>query len=336
MLSHILHRAGFFITAVVLCLFASGCSNRTVQIDLVPSNPEIKQQLIEPSGAWFNTNKIAIVSISGMIANGYESSLFSSGNNPVNDLRDTLDNISQDSSVKAVILRMDTPGGTVTASQMMYDDILAFKNKTHVPVIASMMDVCASGGFYVSCAADYQMAYSTTITGSIGVIVQLFNVHRLIDRWGIDAPVFVSGPNKDTGSPFQPMSDSSKALIQHFVDQFYAQFVAIVKKSHPQVNPADWPTLTDGRPITGADAADYHLINSVGTLDDAIALAKKMAHIQNADIVLYARDNQNASSIYSHNQTPAAQSQSNLFNVDLSDFDVSSLLHPTFLYMWEQ
>jgi len=332
----IFQRIGFFIAGFVLLVFAAGCSDRTVQIDLVPSNPQIQQQTIESSGVWFNTNKIAIVTITGMIANGYESSLFSSGHNPVSDLREALDDISQDGTVKAVILRMDTPGGTVTASQMMYGDILAFKKKTHIPVIASMMDVCASGGYYVSCASDYQMAYSTTITGSIGVIVQLFNVHRLIDRWGIDAPVFVSGPNKDTGSPFQPMSDSSKALIQHFVDQFYGQFVGIVKSSHPDVNPADWKMLTDGRPITGVDAANDHLINSLGTLDDAIAQAKKMAGIQNADIVLYARDDQNAGSIYSHSQTTPAQSQNNLVNVDLSDFDASSLLHPTFLYMWEQ
>jgi protease IV len=336
MLTDVFRHWGMFAVSLVLCLLVAGCADRTVQIDLVPTSNPINPQMIEPSGVWFNTNRIAIINISGMIADGYESSLFSPGHNPVSDLRETLNSISNDSNVKAVILRMDTPGGTVTASEMMYGDILAFKKKTHIPVIVSMMDVCASGGFYVSCAADYQMAYPTTITGSIGVIVQLFNVHRLIDRWGIDAPVFVSGVNKDTGSPFQPMSDSSKALIQHFVDQFYGQFVALVKKSHPDVNQADWAMLTDGRPLTGVDAAGYHLINSIGTLDDAIALAKKMANIQNADVVLYARDSQAVGSIYAQSQTTPAQSQSNLLNVDLSNFDMSSLLHPTFLYMWEQ
>ena len=101
--------------------------------------------------------------------------LFSAGHNPVSDFRETLDAIARDPSVKAVVLRINSPGGTVTASAMMYHDVLEFKKKTGKPVVACMMDVCASGGYYLSCAADYRVAYPTTITGSIGVIIETLN-----------------------------------------------------------------------------------------------------------------------------------------------------------------
>ncbi|MGC8625575.1 MAG: S49 family peptidase, partial [Phycisphaerae bacterium] len=228
--------------ALVLALLAvSGCGDRTIQISLVPTHAGIHPRMVHQSRHWFVSNRVAIINISGMLMDGSSGGLFGGGHNPVSDLKQTLDHIAHDPRVKAVVLRMNTPGGTVTSSAMMYHEILAFKRHTHLPVIASMMDICASGGYYVSCAADYQMAYPTTITGSIGVIVQLFNFHHALHYLGIQAPVFVSGPNKDTGSPFHAMTPENRKLIQGFVTQFYARFLRIVKKTHPQVNPAHWP-----------------------------------------------------------------------------------------------
>ncbi len=325
-------------TVLAMALFLgglTGCANRTVQINLVPTHARVRAQLVKKSRHWFVFNRIALVNISGMIMDGRGGSLLTSGHNPVSDLQQTLDAISHDPRVKAVILRMNTPGGTVTASYMMYRAVEAFKKRTHLPVIASMMDVCASGGYYVSCAADYQMAYPTTITGSIGVIVQLFNFHRALRYLGITAPVFVSGPNKDTGSPFHRMTPSNKKLIQGFVNQFYARFKALVEKSHPRVAKADWPKLTDGRPVTGTDAARYHLINAVGGLNSAISMAKKMAHIHHANVVLYGRSSAGHGSIYARTPLSASRVQTNMVNVNLGG-SMNTMLHPHFLYMWEQ
>ncbi len=327
----------FLTGSLCLVLLAlAGCSNRTIQISLVPTHGGIHPRIVKASAHWFVNNRIAIVNISGMLMDGTAGGLLGGGHNPVSDLKETLANIQRDPRVKAVVLRMNTPGGTVTSSAMMYHEILAFKRKTHLPVIASMMDVCASGGYYVSCAADYQMAYPTTITGSIGVIVQLFNFHRTLRYLGVQAPVFVSGPNKDTASPFHAMTPENKKIIQGFVTQFYARFRNIVKTSHPQVNPKNWPKLTDGRPVTGEDAFHDHLINGLGGLESAIKLAKKMAHIHHANVVLYRRYSQSSGSIYARSNMPAPQSrQVNLMNLNLGGADVSALLHPNFFYMWQ-
>lgn len=318
-----------------MMLLLGGCSNRTVQINLVPTHQGITPHIVHQTTAWFNYNRVAIVNISGMLMDS-RGGLLTSGHNPVSDLNQTLHAIAHDPRVKAVILRLNTPGGTVTASAMMYHDILRFKRKTHLPVIASMMDVCASGGYYVSCAADDQMAYPTTITGSIGVMVQLFNIHKSLKYLGISAPAFVSGPNKETGSPFSKMTPSQARIIQGFVRQFYARFKGIVEKTHPLVPKADWPRLTDGRPLTGQSAARYHLINSVGTLRDAIALAKKMAHIRHASVVLYSRGSHGSGSIYAKAQPIKPMGNLNLVNIQLGSAEMATLLHPQFLYMWEQ
>ncbi len=324
--------SGIFLMLLVLL---GGCSDRTVQISLVPTHQNIVPHTIHQTRAWFNNNRVAIVNISGMLVDS-RGGLLTSGHNPVSDLNQTLRAIAHDPRVKAVILRLNTPGGTVTASAMMYHDIIAFKRKTHLPVIASMMDVCASGGYYVSCAADYQMAYPTTITGSIGVIVQLFNFHKSLAYLGISAPAFVSGPNKETGSPFSKMTPSQARIIQGFVRQFYARFKGIVEKTHPLVAKANWPRLTDGRPLTGQSAASYHLINSTGTLQDAIALAKKMAHIHHASVVLYGRASHGSGSIYAKAQPLKPMGNVNLVNIQLGSAEMAAMLHPQFLYMWEE
>lgn len=323
--------------AIVLVAWAlAGCGDRTIQISLVPTHGGIHPRMVRKSSHWFVHNRVAIVNISGMLMDGSVGGLFGAGHNPVSDLKQTLNRIEQDPRVKAVILRMNTPGGTVTSSAMMYHEILAFKRKTHLPVIASMMDVCASGGYYVSCAADYQMAYPTTITGSIGVIVQMFNFHHALHYLGIQAPVFVSGPNKDTGSPFHAMTPENRKIIQGFVTQFYARFRRIVEQSHPDVKPGNWPKLTDGRPVTGEDAFHDHLINGLGGLESAITLAKTMAHIHHANVVLYTRPSQSSGSIYARANMPAPRAkQFNLMNLNLNGADMTALLHPNFLYMWQ-
>ena len=336
---HLILRTGRFLVAGGVCfslLVLAGCSDRTIQISLVPTHGGIHPRMVKKSSHWFVSNRIAIVNISGMLMDGSVGGLFGGGHNPVSDLQQTLTNIEHDPRVKAVVLRMNTPGGTVTSSAMMYHEILAFRRKTHLPVIASMMDVCASGGYYVSCAADYQMAYPTTITGSIGVIVQLFNFHRTLRYLGVQAPVFVSGPNKDTASPFHAMTPENKKIIQGFVTQFYARFLNIVKKSHLEVSARNWPKLTDGRPVTGEDAFHDHLINGLGGLESALKLAKKMAHIRHANVVIYKRYSQSSGSIYAHGNMPAPRGQQvNLMNLNLSGADMSSLLHPNFFYMWQ-
>ncbi len=327
------------VALLIGCLSLAGCGDRALQISLVPVSHRIKPHVVRKSGQWFESNRIAIVDVSGMLLDGSTASWLGSSHNPVSDFAQTLHAIAKDSNVKAVVLRMNTPGGTVTASAIMYADLKRFEKKTHKPVVVSMMDVCASGGYYVSCAANYQMAYPTTITGSVGVIVQLFNFRHTLQYLGITAPAFASGPNKETGSPFSKMTPSQKKIIRGFVTEFFARFVHIVKTSHPNVNAKLWPMLTDGRPLTGIDAARYHMINALGGLHAAIRKAKALAGIKHATIVLYKRDGHDTGSIYARSDIGGKSAPVNMLNFNLGGAgaaDLATFLHPNFLYMWEQ
>jgi len=320
------------ILASLVLILLVGCGQRTVQISLIPVDDRLSPQLVAGEDAGMFADRIALVEVSGLLVNFSRGSLLSTGTNPVSDFREVLDAIARDDKVKAVVLRLNTPGGTVTASEMMYRDLLAFKKATGKPVVVSMMDVCASGGYYLSCAADYRYAYPTTITGSIGVIMQTMNFTGTMAKLGITAEAFTSGPNKDTGSPLRPMKDTDRELLQHMVTQFYGRFVATVKAAPNHVQDKNWTMVTDGRVVTGQDAAELGLVDALGSLDDAIAQAKQRAGLSRATLITYKRTGAVAGSVYA--QTPANPALSLVnINIDTAALALPSV-HPQFLYLW--
>jgi protease-4 len=321
----------------------AGCGKRTIRLDFVPSDQKLEEHTIETADAGILTgDKIAMLTVSGMIANMKASSLLTQGANPVSDFRQTLDEVAKDPAVKAVVLRINSPGGTVTASSMMYHDVLNFKKKTGKPVVVCMMDLCASGGYYLSCAADYRIAYPTTITGSIGVIVETININGTLKKIGVATESVKSGPNKDMMSPFKlpadpdaPLSERDRELMQALVNQFYEGFKNVVKESPQHIAEKDWATVTDGRVVSGVDAVKYGLIDEVGDLDRAIAKAKELSHIQKARIVVYTREDDVKGSIYASGPDKNAQPQVNMLNLNL---DLGGLVpsgRSQFLYLWQ-
>ena len=331
---------------ILLGLFTgifSGCGGRTIRIDLIPVEDHLKPEVIESADTTaFTTDKVAMITVSGLIANTKAGSILSAGYNPVSDFREALDTIARDPAVKAVVLRINSPGGTVTASSMMYHDVLEFKKKTGKPVVCCMMDVCASGGYYLSCSADYRIAYPTTITGSIGVIIETLNINGTLKKIGVATESVKSGPNKDMGSPFKPAADPDaplsardRELLQGIVNEFYDGFKNVVKASPNHIQESDWGMLTDGRVVTGADAVKYGLIDQVGDLDTAIAKAKEMAHIQHAKIVVYSRKDETHGSIYADNPgTGNTTPQVNMLNINVDLGDLIPRGESRFLYLW--
>ena len=318
-----------------------GCGSRTIRIDLVPSDSRLEPQVIESADVpWWTCDKVAMVTVSGTISNSRSSDLLSSGPNKVSDFRETLDTIAQDPMVKAVVLRINSPGGTVTGSAMMYHDLQEFKKKSGKPVVTCMMDVCASGGYYLSCASDYRIAYPTTITGSIGVIMETVNINGTLKYIGVATEAVKSKPNKDMGSPFKPavsmdkpLTENDRALLQAIVNQFYDGFKDVVKASPQHIKEADWDTVTDGRVVTGKDALPYGLIDEVGDIDKAIAKAKSLAHIEHARVITYSRSDDAKSSVYANSPT-AGQPQVNVLNLNLDLGDLIPRGKSEFLYLW--
>src|SRR5690606_11863515 len=193
----------------------------------------------------FRPDRVALIDVSGMIINASPRGLLYQGENPVSLLHEQLQEARCDSRVKSVVLRINSPGGTVTASDAMYRQIKRFREETGKPVVALMMDVAASGGYYVACASDEIVAYPTTITGSIGVILQTISVKPALDRIGIHAEALTTGPNKDAASPLSTLTDVHRAVLIAMVDDFFQRFVATVRENRPNIPQDQFATVTD-------------------------------------------------------------------------------------------
>jgi protease-4 len=189
-------------------------------------------------------------------------------------------------NVKAIVVRIDSPGGGVGPSQEIYNEVR--KTKQVKKVVASMGAIAASGGYYVAAAADHIVANAGTITGSISVIMEFANLEELLHKIGVGAFVIKSGEFKDVGSPLREMTAEEKRLLQGFIENVHEQFVtAIVEgRNMPQEKVA---AIADGRILSGEQAKELGLLDSLGNLEDAIALAGKLGGIKGEPSVVYAK-----------------------------------------------
>jgi protease-4 len=219
---------------------------------------------------------------------------------------------------------------------MMYREVERFRQRTGKPVVALMMDVAASGGYYLAVSADHIVTYPTTVTGSIGVLVQTISVKPALSRIGIEARALTSGPNKDAGSPFNVMTEDQQATLQHLVDTFYGRFTDLVRQRRPDIPEDRFAMVTDGRVVTGVDAVELGLADEVGDLYDAFARAKDLAGIDAAKLIVYHRPLEYVASAYAG--VPAAPGVGT--QVNIAQFNLGGLvpgLDPPFgfYYLWQ-
>ena len=252
-------------TLLIVAAFAStGCFNSLLLTPTNSSGP-VEETVITDPEHWYCRDKVAIIDVEGLIMNARSSGMFGSGDNPLSLFRERLDAAADDKHVKAVVLRINSPGGAVTASDIMYQEVLSFRHDTHKPVVACMMDVAASGAYYLAMGCDKVYAHPTTVTGSIGVIMSLYNASGLFAKIGVSSDPIKSGPNKDIGNPGRPMTPEEHAILQGLVNSFYDQFVHVVAEGRRM--PEDHVrTLADGRVYTGTDAQKLGLVDVVGYL----------------------------------------------------------------------
>ena len=325
-----------FAAVVVAGGGAGGCSRVRLVVDLVPAEDKLTETVVmEDDSTGWGADKIALIDVTGLIVDASKPGLFSSGENPVARFAEALQRASDDDRVKAIILRINSPGGTVTASDVMYREVHHFKEQSGKPVIVLMADVAASGGYYLACAGDEIIAHPTTITGSIGVIIQTINFAEGMKRIGIKAESITSGPNKAVGSPFEPMPQEHRELLQGLVDEFYGGFKSVVVSARPNVADADLEWITDGRVVTGARAAAVGLVDAIGDLHAAFSTAKRRAGVESARLVKYHRPIEYVGSAYSlapMAQTPGA-GQINLMQVNLDGRPWGDA--PAFWYLWD-
>lgn len=314
----------------------AGCSPLTLTLGGSPRDNELKVKVVERAERP-TRDRVAIVDLSGMIFNAQRPGLFGGGDNPVALLHERLEAARRDPHVRAVILRINSPGGTVTASDAMYREVRRFRQRSGKPVVALLMDVAASGGYYVACAADRIVAYPTSVTGSIGVLVQTISLQPALGRLGITAEAITTGPNKTAGSLFSQLQPEHRAVLQAMVDDFYGRFVAVVRNARPQLDLEASPHLIDGRIMSGSQAHAEGLVDALGDLHDAAAAARRLAGIEHADLVMHHRPLSYVGSPYAMTPPPAAgnavgATQVNIAPLVLPDGMMDGAMQ--FLYLW--
>src|SRR6185436_1905431 len=227
-------------------------------------------------------DKIALISLRGFISSSLSGNV---GDTMVDDMRMALQQARDDDHVRAVVLEIDSPGGEVTASDVIYNWVARTRAKK--PVVVYMGSLAASGGYYVACGGKYLMANETTITGSIGVIIQTLNYEQLFNKIGLASVVFKSGKFKDMLNGARPITPEERELVQNFIMNTYDKFLGIVAKERNL--PADLlrNTIADGRILSGKEALQNKLIDGLGELDDAFGKAKELGNAPDAKVVKY-------------------------------------------------
>lgn len=319
-------RARALLIAVLPLL--SGCVLVTGSFSLFDTKPQpLEERVVSGEG----TAKILLLDISDVITtSGDRDALgFRSSESTLARVEAELDRASKDEDVKAVVVRVNSPGGTVNASDSIFHRLLQFKESKGVPVVAHFMDVAASGGYYVALAADEILASPTTVTGSVGAVVYSVNVRQLMATIGVENQTIKSGTMKDIGSPLRPMTPDERAVLQSVIDGMRNRFVALVQERRPNVTADGLETIADGR-VFGADQALLiGLVDRIGYLGDAIDVAKRRAGVGTARVVMYRRPREYSETIYSGAGVPPVEVS--LLRVGAGG---PSIPGPSFLYMW--
>ncbi|MEY2562579.1 MAG: protease [Verrucomicrobiota bacterium] len=243
--------------------------------------PSFRETIVQ-KGRKGSDDKIAVITLRGLISSSLPGNV---GDSMVDDMRLALQQARDDDNVRAVVLEIDSPGGEVTASDVIYN--WAVKTRAKKPVIVYMDSLAASGGYYIACGGSYLMANETTITGSIGVIIQTLNYEQLFNKIGLASVVFKSGKFKDMLNGARAVTPEEREYVQSFVMKTYEKFLSIVAKERNV--PADTlrNTVADGRILSGQDAFDSKLIDGLGQIEDAFAKARDLGKASDATIVKY-------------------------------------------------
>ena len=280
---------------LTLFLFIALCASVVVNIFLAVASytrlrpgmtqdemPPRFRELIGQPGSRGNRDRIAVIPMRGLISTSIPGN---ASDNMVDDMRLALQQARDDDHVKAVVLEIDSPGGEVTAADIIYNAVT--KTRAKKPVVVYMDSLAASGGYYISCGGKYLMANETTITGSIGVIIQTLNYEQLFNKVGLASVVFKSGKFKDLLNGARPMMPEEREFVQNFVMKTYDKFLGIVSRERSLSADGLRNTIADGRILSGKEALENKLIDGLGQIEDAYAKAKQLGNAPDAYVVRY-------------------------------------------------
>ncbi len=306
----------------IVILFLSSC---TWNLDLL-GEKEIQEVVLVKSKA---KDKILIIDVSGILGTTLRYGLLEREGDILSQVYHRLQLAAEDPHVRGIILRVDTPGGEVTASDILYSEIVKFRERTTKPVVTLMMGMATSGGYYVASASDYIIAHPSTITGSIGVISIFPNLKELFSKIGVEVNVIKSGELKDSGSTFRDMTDEEKALFQAVIDELYQKFLDVVCDGRDNAFSLDeLRTIADGRIYTAQQALKLKLIDEIGYFDAALEKVKTLARVRDVKVITYTYYPKKKTNLYAKSlDAPTVFEEGDLK-------DVFKSLKSGFYYLW--
>jgi protease-4 len=324
----------------LLSLLVTGCGAPSFLVTPVANANRLQEQQVKSGKGW-SPPKVAIIEVEGMLMNAESGGLLQATENPVAKFVQQMDRAAADEDVRAVVLRVNSPGGTVTGSDTMYEVVRRFRERTKKPVVTSTQEVSASGAYYVSLASDRIYAQPTSVVGSIGVIFSVLEFEGTLAKLGVTNNSVKSGTLKDMGSPLKSLDANERAVMQEMVDEYFARFVALVRERRPNLGE---PAVSDvkeyrkdgyagvfsGRVFSGESAKRLGLIDEVGGLEEAIKAAKELAKVPNAAVVMYRRPYGYGGSIYA--SSPAPQPRADVLRLQIPGLRE---LPTGFYYLWE-
>ncbi len=297
-------------------------------VNIIPPVKPLEEKVIEGEGR----SKLLLLDIAGFISEKEPDGGCLTREKPsiVSRTKEALRKAEKDDDIAGVILRINSPGGTVAASDIIYHEIKGFESRKKVPVYACITGIGTSGAYYIATASDLIVAHPTAVTGSIGVILLNFNLEGLLGKFGVTEKSIKSGAKKDIMSPFRASTSEEQRIMQEIIDSFASRFLdVIMARKNNQLERTELEKLADGRIYTAGQAFAAKLIDRTEYLDETIDKMKKALGIREARVVSYYRPGSYRGSMYSD-----AASGVNLININPGGLEM--LTSPQFLYLWRQ
>ncbi|MCD6585664.1 MAG: signal peptide peptidase SppA [Desulfobacteraceae bacterium] len=316
----------FYILLFIAGLLINGCMFPTVKLFTDASDP-LKEYVLEGD----ETEKVLMIPVYGIISDIPNKGIIFTEPSMVQDIVSQLRLAEADPDIKAVLFKIDSPGGTVTASDILYHEIKSFKERTGIKVTVEIMNVAASGGYYMALPADFIMAHPTSVTGSVGVIFLQPKFYELMDKIGVGVTASTSGKNKDMGSPFRKATDAEAKIFQGLTDSLGKRFVDLVIE-HRKIGPDAVENISTARIYLADEALMLGLIDEIGYINEAISRTKELAGLdENSQVVVYRRVEYPDDNLY-NTQSRYGALKSPL--IDLGLPDISILNRAGFYYLW--
>ncbi len=281
-----------------LLLLLVGSGTGCITIDVFGGGEEAA--LVESVVRGREGPKILLLDIDGVIGETESPSAFFGGPEigTVARVVEMLDRARADDEISAVLLRIDSPGGTATASEQVYEEIVRFKTEQRIPVAAQLMGTATSGAYYVAMAADSIQAHPTTVTGSIGVIFTSLSFAGLMEKLGVEDQTLTGGAFKDAGSPFRRLSSEERAQLQTIVDDLHARFREIVGRGRPKLSPDQIAQLASGRVFSARQALELGLVDRIGSLEEMVQEVERRIGAPRSRVVAYHRPREIRRNLY--------------------------------------